>query len=79
MTSARAGSLPRVPARLDTWRVWRHSLLRLSPEPVPSPIARSCVTRNRARSKLLDQDSERSDASRRVNSLIFTLGAPAGD
>ncbi len=29
--------------------------------------------------KLLDQDSDRSDASRRVNSLIFTLGAPAGD
>ena len=51
----------------------------LVPEPSPSPIAPSCVTRHRARSKLLDQDTDRSDASRRVNSLIFTLGAPAGD
>ena len=51
----------------------------LVPEPSPSPIAPSCVTRHRARSKLLDQDTDRSDASRRVNSLIFTLGAPAGN
>ena len=28
---------------------------------------------------VLDQDTERSDAGLRVNILIFTLGAPAGD
>jgi len=42
-------------------------------------FAPSCVTRHRARSKFLDQDTDRSDAIRRVNSLIFTLGAPADD
>ena len=41
-------------------------------------FAPSCVTRHRARSKFLDQDTDQSDASRRVNNLIFTRGPPAG-
>ena len=54
-------------------------LIRTVQNQAQALFAPSCVTRHRARSKFLDQDTDRSDASRRVNSLIFTLGAPAGD
>ena len=65
--------------RWESSRQARRHLAPTGPEPSLSPIAPSCVTRHRAQSKFLDRDTDQSDASRRVNSLIFTHGAPAGD